>query len=67
MGCYDIHQTFLINGRVQGSVTGPTLFSILLSQLGLDLSDIIRYADVAYLFFEKDHWEQKAMPKMFNC
>ena len=59
-------------GCVQGSVTGPTLFSILLSQLGLVHSDMIRYADDAYFFFEGDNWEEtkvaaeKTMPKIVD-
>lgn len=69
----EISRTFDVNyGCVQGSVTGPTLFSILLSQLGHVYSDMIRYADDAYFFFEGEDWEktketaEKTMPKIID-
>ncbi len=43
---------------MEGSVTGPTCFSILLSQLGLVYPDMIRYTDAALFFFEGENWEQ---------
>ena len=69
----EISRTFDVKyGCVQGSVTGPTLFSILLSQLGHVYSDMIRYADDAYFFFEGDNWEEtkavaeNTMPKIVD-
>jgi hypothetical protein len=55
----EISRTFNVPyGLVRDSMTGPTLFSILRSQLGHIYLIKIKYADYAYFFFEGDEWEE---------
>ena len=46
-------------GYVQGSPSGPLLFSLLVNNVAeaLSLGKIVCYADDSYLVFEKDSWD----------
>ena len=47
-------------GCVQGSPSGPLLFSLLVNNVaeGLNLGKIVCYADDSYLVFEADSWNE---------
>ena len=47
-------------GCVQGSPSGPLLFSLLVNNISeaLNLGKIVCYADDSYLIFEGDSWDE---------